>query len=137
MGRSAHDACISAGEYSLSMTDLEHVLVEITRLLGRAERDDDPARLEQTLTEGYACALTLEAERSILERRVRALTPTLGEDGGSSAKEVSALARRLEACDDSFERLRNELVLLQRRHSRAVREARTRWECQTSPDRTA
>jgi hypothetical protein len=103
------------------MTELEPLFDEIAALLDREEVDDDPVRIEQTLTDGYACALTLEAERSCLERRVRELTPTLGEKGGSSTREVSALARRLDACDMSFERLRRELVRLRRRHSSAVR----------------
>ncbi len=136
MGRSAHDESVHAGEYSLSMSEVEPLLVEIAELLDRAERDDDPVRLERTLTDGYACALSLEAERSSLQRRVRALTATLGEHGGSSPREVSALARRLEACDVSFELLRDGLVLLRRRHSRAVRAAKS-WSCQTSPERTA
>ena len=136
MGRSAHDATALAGEYSLFMSELEPLLVEISHLLDRAERDDDPARIERTLTEGYARALTLEAERSSLQRRVRQMTSALGEQGGSSTSEVSALARRLDACDITFEQLRGELVRLRRRHSRAVRAA-TGWACQTSPDRTA
>jgi hypothetical protein len=118
------------------MSELEPLLVEIAELLERAEGDDDPVRLERTLTDGYACALTLEAERASLQRRVRALTATLDELGGPSTGEVSALARRLDACDVSFEQLRGELVLLRSRHSRAVRAAKT-WACQTSPDLTA
>jgi chromosome segregation ATPase len=136
MGRSAHDARDRTGEYSLSMNDLEPLLGEIARLLDQAERDDDPARLERALTEGYAQALTLEAERSSLQQRVRELTSRLDERGGSSTTEVSALARRLDAYDLTFEQLRGELVRLRRRHSRAVRAA-TSWACQTSPDRTA
>ena len=107
------------------MSELEPLLDEIAQLLDRAEGDDDPARLEQTLTDGYARALTLEAERTTLQRRVRQLVATVGEKGGSSTSEVSALARRLDACDVSFERLRNELVRLRHRHSRAVRAATT------------
>jgi hypothetical protein len=123
------------------MSELEPLLGEIAQLLELPEEHDDPDRLERTLTDGYATALTLEAERSTLERRVRELTPTLDRHGGSSTSEVSALARRLDACDVSFERLRGELVRLQRRHSLAVRAERA-WACrsgacQTSPERTA
>ena len=119
------------------MSDLEPLLDEIAELLDQAEGADDPVRLEQTLTDGYARALTLEAERTTLAQRVRRLTATLGESGGSSTSEVSALARRLDAYDLSFERLQEELERLRRRHSSAVRSARG-WGCrQTSPERTA
>ena len=107
------------------MTELEPLLDEIAELLDRAEGDDDPKRLEQTLTDGYAQALTLEAERTSLQQRVRQLVSTLGEKGESSTSEVSALVGRLDACDVSFERLRGELARLRRRHSRAVRAATT------------
>ncbi len=103
------------------MSELEPLLDEIAELLDQAEGNDDPARIEQTLTDGYARALTLEAERTSLQRRVRQLTSTLDEGGESSTSEVSALARRLDACDVSFERLRSELIRLRRRHSLAVR----------------
>jgi hypothetical protein len=118
------------------VSELEPLLTEIAGLLEQAEGDDDPARLERTLTDGYAQALTLEAERTTLERQVLRLSLTLDEHDASSALEVSALARRLDACDDSAARLRNELVRLRRRHSRAV-QAEPGWTCQTSPDRTA
>jgi hypothetical protein len=107
------------------MTELDPLLDEIAALLDREQVDDDPARIEQTLTDGYACALNLEAERTCLERRVRELAPALGRKGGPSTREVSALARRLEACDRSFERLRSELLRLKRRHSLAVRATAT------------
>ena len=118
------------------MSNLEPLLGEIAQLLDRAEGDDDPALLERALTDGYATSLTLEAERCRLQRRVRELAPTVGQKGGPSTSEISALAKRLDACDVSFERLRGELVLLRRRHSRAVR-AVSSWACQTSPDRSA
>jgi hypothetical protein len=124
-----------------AVSELAPLLGEIAELLELPEEHDDPERLERTLTDGYAQALTLEAERSSLQQRVRELTPMLGRKGGSSTREVSALARRLDSCDVSFELLRGELVRLQRRHSLAVRARRT-WacgsgSCQTSPERTA
>jgi hypothetical protein len=123
------------------MRELEPLLGEIATLLDNPESEDDPERLERTLTDGYAQALTLEAERTNLEREVLRLSLDLDEQGGSTPSEVKALAQRLDACDDSFERLRGELLRLRRRHSRAVR-AQTDWyqpgwASQTIPDRTA
>jgi hypothetical protein len=100
--------------------ELEPLLTEIADLLDQAEVDDDLSRIERTLTDGYAHALTLEAERTSLERQVLRLSLELDEGGGASRGEVKALARRLRACDDSCERLRGELVRLKRRHSSAV-----------------
>ena len=116
--------------------ELEPLLTEIAALLDRAEADDDAALLERTLTDGYAQALSLEAERTELERQVLRLSLDLGDRGDAGLSEVRALARRLHACDDDCERLRGELVLLKRRHSSAVRKDAA-WDCQTSPDRTA
>jgi hypothetical protein len=128
MGRSAHDQP-PADAFTRGMSvqpevgaaeDLEPLLGEIATLLEQEEAEDDPARLERTLTDGYAQALTLEAERTSLERRVLRLSLELDENGDASPSEVRALARRLHECDDSWERLRGELVRLKRRHSQAV-----------------
>ena len=119
MGRSAHEPAAQEA-FTRGMYELEPLLTEIATLLEQAEDDDDPARLERTLTDGYAQALTLEAERTTLERQVLRLSLELDEHGEASLREVKALARRLHDCDDSFERLRGELARLKRRHSRAV-----------------
>ena len=102
------------------MNDLEPLLAEIATLLDQEEGADDPERLERTLTDGYAQALTLEAERTSLERRVLRLSLDLDEHGDAMLSEVKQLARQLHACDNSCERLRGELVRLKHRHSRAV-----------------
>jgi len=102
------------------MDDLEPLFSEIATLLDRPEREDDPERLERTLTDGYAQALTLEAERTTLERRVLRLSLELNANGEAMLSEVQELARRLHDCDESSERLRGELVRLKRRHSQAV-----------------
>jgi len=70
---------------------LEALLVDL-------ERGDHPgqARLEETLTDGYAWALKLDAECARLERSIGTLAAEL--DGGSSeqqARELSRTARRL------------------------------------------
>ena len=104
------------------MSDLEPLLDEIAELLDQRRGADDPARLEQTLTDGYARALTLEAERTTpASSGCAGSRATLGESGGSSTSEVSALARRLDACDVSFERLRER--------ARAPAGAATRARC--------
>jgi chromosome segregation ATPase len=114
MGRSAHDASRGKGE-SRQVGELETLRAEIARLLDQAERDDDPARLERTLTDGYARALSLEAEGSRLRREIERL------DASSERAELRALTSELEAQLDLLEQLRDELVRLRQRHSVAVR----------------
>jgi len=95
----------------------------IAELLGRP--DEDVERVERTLTDGYAHALTLEAERVRLERRLAEAVQAL-QPGDPEVKtvEVSELARLLRATAA-------ELVDLRRR----LRELRSlRY---TSPERTA
>ena len=118
------------------MEELEPLFTAIATLLEGDERDDDPARLERTLTDGYAQALTLEAERTVLERQVLRLSLELDENGDATLTKVKDLARRLHDCDESSERLRGELGRLKRRHARAVH-SEPGWACQTIPDRTA
>jgi hypothetical protein len=102
------------------MENLEPLFNEIAILLDRPEREDDADRLERTLTDGYAQALTLEAERTTLEKQVLRLSLELNENGEAMLGEVKELARRIHDCDESSERLRGELVRLKRRHAQAV-----------------
>jgi hypothetical protein len=120
MGRSAHESTAREAFTRADMDDLEPLFTEIATLLDRPEREDDPARLERTLTDGYAQALTLEAERTTLERKVLRLSLELDANGEAMLSEVQQLARRLHDCDESSERLRGELVRLKRRHAQAV-----------------
>jgi hypothetical protein len=69
--------------------------------------------MENTLTDGYARALALEAERLRLERRIGELAHRL--DGPEQAGELRELARRLRGADDDLASLRDVLVPLQRR----------------------
>jgi hypothetical protein len=87
-----------------------------------AARDQSLERLENTLTEGYAHALTLEAERWRLERRIGELGAAVRADEGGSAKEVTALAARLADATGRLEGLRNLLSALRDRTD-AVRAA--------------
>ena len=76
--------------------------------------------MEDTLTDGYARALQLEAERLRLERRIGELARSV--DSQEEADELKALAGRLQNVDVELERLRNRLGALQK-HLAAVRAA--------------
>jgi hypothetical protein len=92
-----------------SITDRIHVL------LARIERGDypDQARLEDTLTDGYAWALSLDAECDRLERRISEHAAELS--AGSSveqARELSGLARLLAHRRRELDALRDLLAVL-------------------------
>jgi hypothetical protein len=61
------------------------------------------ARVEETLTEGYAEALALEAERLRLERRLGEVAREGSADPGA---ELTSLGRRLTTADGELTRLR-------------------------------
>jgi hypothetical protein len=87
----------------------------IHTLLARIERGDYPerARLEDTLTDGYAWALTLDAECDRLERRISEHAVRLGpESTVEQARELSALARLLARRRQELEALRDLLATL-------------------------
>jgi phage shock protein A len=76
-------------------------------------------RMEDTLTEGYAQALALEAERWRLEQRLGEVARTAGtpdRDVTSFAEELSHLAKRLTSADGELTSLRTLLGSL---HDRA------------------
>ena len=100
---------------------------DLSDLLGRIEaeldRDSDVARIERTLTDGYAHALALEAERWRLERRIGEVARLLGRgDTANRAAELSKLSRRLQRADGELDTLRTTLARL-RRHASDVRAA--------------
>ncbi|HEX4527295.1 MAG TPA: hypothetical protein VH108_11215 [Gaiellaceae bacterium] len=98
------------------MTDL---LDSISTLLGASARDLD--QIERTLTDGYAQALSLEAERWRLERRVTGLSRGIEQgDTLSKARELADVAQRLESTDRDLAELRGALNEL-RRHADDVR----------------
>jgi hypothetical protein len=74
------------------------------------------ARLEHTLTDGYARALALEAERVRLERRMGELTDGLC-DGPTDlpTDELATVARRLSDADVELTSLRRTLARLRAR----------------------
>jgi ABC-type phosphate transport system auxiliary subunit len=74
------------------------------------------ARMENTLTEGYAQALALEAERWRLERRLGEVARSLESgDGSSFVEELSSLAKRLTSADGELTKLRSLLGTLHER----------------------
>ena len=73
-------------------------------------------RIERTLTDGYASALALEAERLRIERQIEGVTVAINSgDSGSRARELSLLARRRAKLDGELAHLRDRLGLLRGR----------------------
>jgi hypothetical protein len=84
-------------------------------------RDSAPtlARVEDALTEGYAQALALEAERLRIERRLGEMARTAAPD---HADELRSLGARLRSADGEIATLRSLLGTLNDR-ARAIRAA--------------
>jgi HPt (histidine-containing phosphotransfer) domain-containing protein len=72
---------------------------------------DDLAQVERTLTDGYAHALELEAERARLERQIAQVTQGI-EDGDTAenARELASLTRRLHGNTGALASLRPRLA---------------------------
>jgi hypothetical protein len=103
-------------ESSLVVADL---YARIAALIDSPERD--LAGIEHTLTDGYAHALVLEAERSRLEKRMGELVLGLvGREKERNVAELSRIARRLDGNAGELVELRGHLNDL-RRHAGAVR----------------
>lgn len=79
--------------------------------------------IESTLTDGYAEALALEAERSRIERRLGEVAR--GADDTADVQEFARLHERLETADGELARLRSLLRNLQARR-RSARDLRSR-----------
>lgn len=77
--------------------------------------------IENTLTDGYALALSLEGERWRLEKRISEVAQSLQRgDVAEKAMELSALAKRLDGNAGDLSNLRALLSDL-RRHANGVR----------------
>ena len=102
---------------------------EIAELLRMPERGAGAPTLdsiESTLTDGYAEALALEAERTRIERRLGEVARDATEVSAHSvAAELAQLAERLDTADGELARLRTLLRSLQgvRRRRRAASDA--------------
>jgi hypothetical protein len=124
-----HPALVEPGNptdnrQSLASNPLPALLEQIDELLTASSQADEPAtlaRLERTLTDGYAHALSLEAERLRLERRMTELADEL-HDGNreQKAQELAQVSRRISRAGAEIDSLRNTLSQL-RAHATAVR----------------
>jgi phage shock protein A len=94
------------------------LLQQISDLIGGSNRDLD--RIERTLTDGYAYALALEAERWRLEKRLAAAAQELPADLEGKGAEMTSLSQRLDDNADELSTLRGRLGEL-RQYADAVR----------------
>jgi len=95
------------------------LLQNIQAILSTKSGDLDA--IERTLTDGYAHALSLEAEKWRLERRLTEAVQGLESgDTAAKAREISSLAERIDGNQDELETLRGVLADL-RRHADGLR----------------
>jgi chromosome segregation ATPase len=119
MGRAALAAQVGEpGESRVAM--ITELIDRIAALIAGSERDLDS--IERTLTDGYAHALSLEAERQRLERRLAEVAQDVHTGGAAATRELSQLAVRLDGNAGELERLRGRLSEL-RRHADEIRAA--------------
>jgi ABC-type phosphate transport system auxiliary subunit len=98
------------------MTELHQ---QITALIDGPASDLET--IERTLTDGYAQALNLEAEKWRLEKRAAEVAQGLQRgDTAKKVRELSTLARRIDVSTGDLADLRSLLSDL-RRHADAVR----------------
>jgi hypothetical protein len=91
----------------------------IETIISSQTRDLD--QIERTLTDGYAEALSLEAEKWRIERRIAEITHGIQRgDTAKKARELATLSKRLDGNEGTLARLRGLLVDL-RRHANGVR----------------
>ena len=107
----------------MAANPLPALLERIDELLASQSREEEPAtlaRLERTLTDGYAHALSLEAERLRLERRMSELAGALHEGNKEQkAEELVQVSRRITSAHADIERLRCSLSELRARATAA------------------
>jgi hypothetical protein len=91
----------------------------ISGLIDASERD--LGRIERTLTDGYAQALSIEAENHRLERRMTELVHALRQDEtGAKTTELTRLAEQRDGNAGDLTKLRSALADL-RRHADSLR----------------
>lgn len=92
---------------------------EIRALIEAPLRDDSRSELEHALTDGYAHALSLEAERHRLERRLSEAVASLSRPAAARPDEVASLGRQIEETDSRLTQLRALLTSLRARFEEA------------------
>jgi hypothetical protein len=98
---------------------MSELLEKIKALMSAPARDLET--IERTLTDGYAQALSLEAEKWRLEKRINEVAQSLERgDTAEKARELAVLANRVEGNVGDLVALRSVLADL-RRHADAVR----------------
>jgi hypothetical protein len=100
------------------MEEITTLFEKIDALLAEpvAGGDGKIDRIEHTLTEGYARALALEAERWRLERRIGEVASKLGQgDREKRTDELASLAARISTADGDLASLRGRLSTLRKR----------------------
>jgi predicted nucleic acid-binding Zn-ribbon protein len=99
--------------------EMTELLEKINALISAPTRDLDT--IERTLTDGYAHALSLEAEKWRLEKRMNEVAQSMQRgDTVEKARELATLAQRVEGSVRDLTALRSRLTEL-RRHADAVR----------------
>ena len=102
---------------------MSELLARIDAVLTDRGGDADVDSVERTLTDGYAWALELEAERWRIERKIGAVDRSIGDDDAlDQAAELSSLSARLSTADGELVTLRARLATL-RRHADSLRAA--------------
>jgi len=95
------------------------LLDQIQTLIDSSNRDLD--QIERTLTDGYAHALFLEAEKTRIEKRMSIVAHGIQRgDTATKARELASLAKSLDGREGDLSRLRGLLGRL-RRHADGVR----------------
>jgi hypothetical protein len=128
MGRAAHEERVAEQDNRLAMAppaaiDFGALCNELGALIkGPPARDDaSRAQLERTLTDGYASALSLEAERLRLERRIGEVAAQVSERNKQiKADELADLSLRLSRASGDLRHLRRLLVTLRQRAAAAA-----------------
>jgi hypothetical protein len=94
------------------MTEDTRLLIErVSALL-----EDSAADVEGTLTDGYARALALEAERVRLERRFSELSGAIADDRGQDRlPELRSVRQHLSRTEEELARLRSVLAVVRKR----------------------
>jgi hypothetical protein len=95
---------------------IRSLLVSLNEGNGAPSRE----RLEATLTEGYAVALSLDGERLRLERRIGEVTAHVAQGRSARVKELQKVMSRLEATEQDLADLRDLLTRLRTRAAKAA-----------------